>query len=309
MLRRIIQITILLGLWGGLTGPAEAARGGAVTIQYKDTAHLEYRGDWAEWHDSKYLSQYTGSRKRTGTVTCSPRLKPGVYEIRTKFKATANRGDRARYYVNKTLVKELDQHERIWKADYGEASLGVYELDADSTVMLEGRDGKSYSLVHFSFTPSDDTPGGRPGSGSGSGSGTDTPGPGANDPGSDGADGAGEFTVAQDGELVIRPYLTTYHPAAFHVEVDGKRILSWERSDDRSRELCVFDGVPDEASMREGNPGDFSAVEGLVYRYPVKAGQKVRGRKRGQYLPQSYLKIQAPTTGPASLQDVLGGGS
>ena len=118
--------------------------------------------------------------------------------------------------------------------------------------------------------------------------------------------GTEEYLVEEDGELVIEPYLTTYNPASFKVYIDDSEVFSWVRSDDIADEFCVVNGVVDRNSMYLNKPGDYSPTQGLSYTVSVDAGQVVRAVKTGNYLSESYLRLNGPVTRRASLDSVLG---
>ncbi|MEW6708446.1 MAG: hypothetical protein AB1403_01370 [Candidatus Riflebacteria bacterium] len=253
-----------------------------LKIKFTDKSKLKYDGDWKLISYQAYTSKSVGGGGRKGTLTCKPGL-TGKYQIITEFKATVNRGNRAKYYVDGSLVKEIDQRAGVvdGKSAFPKVSLGVFDLKADSTVELRAQDGKSYSFVGFHFTTSTEP---------------------ISDPIAGGGDAGNEpaeksFTAKKDGELVIEPYLSTYSPASFKVTVDGKEVFSWVRSDSTTKEPCVFQGAADDKSMYEIKPGDFSPSSGLKYTMDIKAGQKVLAVKSGGFESDSFLKVSGPFEG------------
>ncbi|MFZ5953122.1 MAG: hypothetical protein ACOYXC_20635 [Candidatus Rifleibacteriota bacterium] len=253
-----------------------------LKIKFTDKSKLKYDGDWLLISYQAYTSKTVGSGGRRGTMTCKPGL-TGKYQIITEFKATVNRGNRAKYYVDGSLVKEIDQRAGVveGKSAFPKVSLGVFDLKPDSTIELRAQDGKSYSFVAFIFTTSTAP---------------------ISDPIAGGGDAGNEpaersFTAKKDGELVIEPYLSTYSPATFKVTVDGKEVFSWVRSNSTTKEPCAFQGAADEKSMYEIKPGDFSPSSGLKYTMAIKAGQKVQAVKSGGFESDSFLKISGPFDG------------
>ncbi|MBU1108867.1 MAG: hypothetical protein KKB51_19475 [Candidatus Riflebacteria bacterium] len=280
---RIFLIIVLFTF--ALTSLASAAD---VKIKFTDKSRIKYEGDWLSISYQAYTSKTVGSGGRKGIATCKPNL-TGTYQIIAEFKATVNRGNKAIYFVNGTKAKEVDQRSGVvgGKSAFPKVSLGVFELTPESTVELRAQDGKSYSLVSYTFTTSTDVPKDAIAGDTAAGG---TPG-----------DTAAEssFTAKRDGDMVIEPFLSTYSAAEFHVAVDGKEVFSWVRSNDSANEPCVFNGAADEKSMTEVEPGDYSPTSGLKYTMALKAGQKVTSSKSGNYEGASFLKISGPFDGAA----------
>lgn len=269
---------------------ASVVSAGDLKIKFTDTSRVTYEGDWLTISYQAYTSKTVGSGKRKGTLTCKPNVF-GTYQIIAEYKSTENRGNRAQYYVDGKKAKEIDQSGG--NGTFEKASLGVFALTPESTVELRAQDGKSYSFVSFTFTTSTETP-------SDSGN-SDTPSGG--DSGS-GASPAKDYTAASDGEMTIQPFLSTNNSAELRVFVEGKEILAWVRTNGTTKELCVFQGKPDEKSMFERKPGDFSPASGLKYTYALKAGQKGSVVKKGNYESGTFLKVDGPFD-TASLSDLL----
>jgi hypothetical protein len=273
--------------------------GADLKIRFTDKSRLTYNGDWAIISYQAYTSKTVGSGQRKGTVVCRPNLS-GTYQIFTEYKSTLNRGKNAKYYVNGSFAKEIDQKGSTGEGQshFPKVSLGVFALTPESTVELRCQDGRSYSLVAFSFSTSTATPSepGSPGSPSGDGS----------SGGDSGVAGDAEksFTAESDGEMTIQPYLSTYNSAELRVLVDGKEILAWVRTNSTSKEPLVFNGTPDSASMTEAKPGDFSPTSGLKYTYALKAGQKVTVIKKGNFESGTFLKVDGPFSDSASLGEL-----
>lgn len=266
-----------------------AANAADLRVKFTDKSKLKYEGDWSLISYQAYTSKYVGKGARKGTATCKPGLS-GTYQIITEFKATVNRGDKALYYVDGKKVKEVNQRAGTvnGKSAFQKVSLGVFDLKPESTVELRAQDGKSYSFVGFTFTTSTEKP-------------SDT----MNGDGSVEGDTAAEssFVAKKDGDMTIEPYLSTYSPASFKVNVDGKEVFSWVRSNDTSNEPCVVQGTADAKSMVEQKAGDFSPASGLKYSIALKAGQKVTSSKSGGFEADSYLKISGPFDGAAAATD------
>lgn len=299
----VAVLAVLVVLGGVGTALAKKAKddgrkAGGLTIDYKDrSGRLAFVGDWATVADHTYTSAHTGSGKRKGTLTCTPGLASGTYEVAATFHASVNRGDKARYLVDGKLAKVVDQREKSNDGAYPTVVLGVFTLTPESKVVLQAQDGKSYSFIAFRFRKSDGTPVSTvPGAGSGSGA-----------TGADAGDGSGDtLTATADGELVIKPLLSTRSPALFRVILDGTVIFRWQRENDVDGSLAEFQGKPDPASMVEVKPGDFSPAAGLCYRCPIKAGQKVVVVKRGDLEPGAQLVVEGPFAAAAGgLDDVL----
>ncbi len=292
-MRTKMSLSVIAGLVLFAFCLTEAASAADLKIRFTDRSRLKFVGDWAHISYQAYTSKSVGSGKRKGTMTCTPNLS-GTYQIIAEFKATVNRGNRALYYVDGKLAKEVDQHTSSGST-FPKVSLGVFALTPESTVELRAQDGKSYSFVSFTFSKSTEKPG----------SGTEqqpptTAGGGAAGGSLDDVLGTGKggndetFTAKKDGDMTIEPYLSTYQAAEFRVLVDGKEVLAWVRTSDTSRDLCVVEGKADENSMIEKKPGDFSPAPGLKYTIAVKAGQKVTAVKKGSYEAGSQLKITGP---------------
>ena len=274
-----------------------------LKIKFTDKSRLTYDGDWSLIAYQAYTSKTVGSGKRKGTLTCKPNLS-GTYQIITEYKSTENRGNRALYYVDGKLAKEVDQKGGTGKGQshFPKVSLGVFALTPESTVELRCQDGKSYSFVGFTFTTSTEKP-----SETGGSDGTSAGGEAGSNAGS-AAPSEIDFTAAKDGEMTIQPYLSTYGPAELRVLVDGKEAMAWVRTNSTTKELCVFQGTADEKSMVEKAPGDFSPAPGLKYSVALKAGQKVKAIKKGSFESGTFLKVEGPFGGNVSLQDILSGG-
>lgn len=292
----LLGVVFFFFVFAGLVDAAD------LKIKFTDKSRLTYDGDWSLISYQAYTSKTVGSGKRKGTVTCKPNLS-GTYQIITEYKSTLNRGNRALYYVDGTLAKEVDQKGGTGEGQshFPKVSLGVFALTPDSKVELRCQDGKSYSFVGFTFTTSTEKPTETGGS--------DTPSPGG-DAGSDTGSATpseNEFTAARDGEMTIQPYLSTYGPAELRVLVDGKEVMAWVRTNSTTKELCVFQGTADEKSMVEAKTGDFSPASGLKYSVALKAGQKVKAVKKGSFESGTFLKVEGPFGGSVSLQDILSG--
>lgn len=283
-MKSVIACFLVLFILAMVTTPSAAAAGqGEVKIRFTDKSRLNYEGDWAIISYQAYTSKTVGSGKRMGTMTCRPGLS-GTYRITAEYKATENRGRKARYLVDGQLVKTVNQHTASGSS-FPKVTLGVFALTAGSTVSLEAKDGHSYSFVSFRFRPTD---------GPATGPDGDTP-PvdhdGGNNPGK--VPGS-EWTAARDGELTIRPCLSTYAGAGMTVTVDGKVVFRWKRANDRDGSRAVFQGKEDPDSIVENSPGDFSPSRTLQYRFPVKKGQTVKAIQSGQPGPAAFLKVEGP---------------
>lgn len=271
-----------------------------LKIKFTDKSKLKYEGDWMTIAYQAYTSKLVGKGARKGTLTCKPNIS-GTYQIITEFKSTENRGNRALYYVDGKLAKEIDQKSGTGKGQshFPKVSLGVFALTPESTVELRCQDGKSYSFVAFIFTTSTEKP---------SEGGSDTTAGGSADSSTDAASKDSEqvFTATSDGDMTIHPFLSTYDAAELRVLVDGKEVLAWVRTDSTSNELCVFQGAADENSMKLNKPGDYSPASGLKYSIALKTGQKVTVIKKGDFEPATFLKVEGPFNGKPSAPTASG---
>jgi hypothetical protein len=262
-----------------------------VIFRWTDkTPKLQFVGSWYFKHESAYTTKYQGNRDAKGRAICKPGIS-GRYSIFASFRATQNRGRAAKYLVDGKLVRTENQRSShsggSHSQKFPEVLLGTFDLNPDSLVVMKADDGQSYSFTQFRFTPSS----GNVGPASETGSWDDVLGI-----GNSSTPDESEYSVTEDGDLIIEPYLTTYENAEFSVHVDDNEVLSWSRGDDTGRQLCVINGCPDENSMFEQKPGDYSPLEGLRYSIPVQADQKVVVRKAGNYLDSSYLRISGPVS-------------
>ncbi len=281
---------------------AEKSGGREVIFRWTDrnkSPKLQFVGSWYFQHESAYTTKYQGNRDAKGKAICKPGL-TGKFEVFASFRATENRGTAAKYMVDGKLVRTENQRSLDGGGKHAqkfpELSLGIFELNADSVVMMNAADGQSYSFTGFRFKPSDGTPSVAADTDAG---GNTTFGDLISAEAPEGAvkltnqnQGTEEYTVKASGEITVDAMLSTYGPAEMWIKDQAdKELLSWKRADDKDPAQLMVDGKAVEASNVEVAPGDYTPSAQKV-KIKVEAGQVLKIHLSGDFgNAQSYLVI------------------
>ena len=93
---------------------------------------------------------------------------------------------------------------------------------------------------------------------------------------------------------MIKSLLSTYGPARLFVSLNGEKIITWDRQNDKDPGKLIVNGEEVADSNIEVKPGDFSP-EPQETRLELKAGDKLDLHLSGDFgAAESYLKLVAP---------------